>query len=202
MVCTNFVEDLVTTLYGIFKEDDGHTHRPRCSRCSVVCGGHIPSSLSPFMPFLTEELYQRQENCNTNASIFCLTQYPDPLKYNWYNGDLESTFDLYIKAPESDQFEDFLAVFASQWKCQSITFVNRDQALSGCIRKNIVPGLDVYIKVQDFAKVQVMIKNLEEKHHNLVEKMTQLVTKVKKKHNYVDDKVVIVLHCLKLTPIN
>ncbi|KAH3799623.1 hypothetical protein DPMN_153234 [Dreissena polymorpha] len=96
--------------------------------------------------------------------------------------------EVYIKAPESDHFEDFLAVFASQLKCQSITFINSDQALSGCIRKDIAPGLDVYIKVQDSAKVQVMIKNLEEKHHNLMEMIVQLSKKGKKKHNDVDDK--------------
>ncbi|KAH3799544.1 valine--tRNA ligase-like isoform X1 [Dreissena polymorpha] len=170
-------------------------------------------ALSPFMPFLTEELYQRLGNISADASSVCLTQYPDPLKYNWYNGNLESTMErvqltcngalslmktfelspkiteVYIQAPESYHFDDFLAVFASQLKCQSITFVNRDQALSGCIRKDIAPGLDVYIKVQDISKIQVMIKNLEEKHHNLMEKIVQLAKKGKKKHNDVDDKI-------------
>ncbi|KAH3799660.1 hypothetical protein DPMN_153271 [Dreissena polymorpha] len=92
---------------------------------------------------------------------------------------------LYLKAPESDHFEDFLSLFASQLKCKSVTIVDRDQALSDCIRKDIAPGLDIYIK----SSVQVMIKNLEEKHDNLLEKMKQLVKKGKKKHNDVDDKI-------------
>lgn len=51
--------------------------------------------LSPFMPFITEELYQRLPRANVDqvASI-CVASYPDLKLCNWHNEQLENDFDF------------------------------------------------------------------------------------------------------------
>ncbi|XP_038624267.1 valine--tRNA ligase [Tachyglossus aculeatus] len=53
--------------------------------------------LSPFMPFVTEELFQRLPRRGPAAPpSLCVTPYPDPDQCSWKDAEAESTFELVL----------------------------------------------------------------------------------------------------------
>ncbi|XP_066470749.1 valine--tRNA ligase [Tiliqua scincoides] len=54
--------------------------------------------LSPFMPFVTEELYQRlpRRSFSSDPPSICVTPYPNREQYHWRNEGLDSTVDFIL----------------------------------------------------------------------------------------------------------
>ncbi|XP_054834298.1 valine--tRNA ligase [Eublepharis macularius] len=54
--------------------------------------------LSPFMPFVTEELFQRlpRRSTSSNPPSICVTSYPTTEQYCWRNEDLDHTVDFML----------------------------------------------------------------------------------------------------------
>ncbi|KAM3957167.1 LOW QUALITY PROTEIN: valyl-tRNA synthetase [Aphomia sociella] len=53
--------------------------------------------LSPFMPFLTEELYQRLPRSDTSCPSICVASYPTNADTPWRSEDLESSVETVMK---------------------------------------------------------------------------------------------------------
>ena len=54
--------------------------------------------LSPFMPFITEELYQRLPKSNIDkVPSICVTDYPEAAVCNWRNESIEQEVDFVQK---------------------------------------------------------------------------------------------------------
>ncbi|KAK3912795.1 Valine--tRNA ligase [Frankliniella fusca] len=53
--------------------------------------------LSPFMPFITEELFQRLPQCPDEAPSICVSPYPEVEKYVWRNTEIESSVEFVQK---------------------------------------------------------------------------------------------------------
>ncbi|XP_026274038.1 valine--tRNA ligase [Frankliniella occidentalis] len=67
-------------------------------RVLSVCVENILALLSPFMPFLTEELYQRLSYFPKTSDSITKCHYPQPKEWmKWYNKSLESEIDLILK---------------------------------------------------------------------------------------------------------
>jgi valyl-tRNA synthetase len=55
--------------------------------------------ISPMMPFISEELYQRmpRRNPSTDPPSICVTLYPRPAECPWTNEELQAKVDLMMK---------------------------------------------------------------------------------------------------------
>lgn len=60
--------------------------------------------LSPFMPFITEELYQRLPRCKAEVakvSTITVAPYPDPKECRWKNEDVENEVEFIQKVAKA-----------------------------------------------------------------------------------------------------
>ncbi|KAJ1525471.1 hypothetical protein ONE63_010281 [Megalurothrips usitatus] len=63
----------------------------------ALCAENILAVLAPFMPFITEELYQRTTYINRQANSIMMHPYPQPSKWlKWKNPDLEREINLIL----------------------------------------------------------------------------------------------------------
>ncbi|XP_026281108.1 valine--tRNA ligase isoform X2 [Frankliniella occidentalis] len=53
--------------------------------------------LSPFMPFITEELFQRLPRCADEVPSICVSPYPEVEKYTWRNTEIEASVEFVQK---------------------------------------------------------------------------------------------------------
>ena len=58
--------------------------------------------LHPFMPFVTEELWQRlPRRCDTSAPSICVAAYPGSEEFSWRDVKLEEEVDFIVKVVKS-----------------------------------------------------------------------------------------------------
>ncbi|XP_014297189.1 valine--tRNA ligase isoform X2 [Microplitis demolitor] len=155
--------------------------------------------LSPFMPFITEELYQRLPSTEIKYPSVCVSPYPTTIECPWKNEGLEKEVDFaqkVIKAirservelniPNKTKSEVYLvsedADVLSQLEAykQFIETLSYSKILAGppapnCTVIPVTDKLDVHMKMGEVAVTQVEFKKLDKKYAQLkstVEKLT------------------------------
>ncbi|XP_058458950.1 valine--tRNA ligase [Malaya genurostris] len=150
--------------------------------------------LSPFMPFITEELYQRLPRADTDqfASI-CVAPYPELDTSNWQNETLEKNFELvqrtakvirsarsdynlpnkiktkaYIVCSE-DTVKGVLTNFAADLATMSYSQINitGDELPSGCAILTVSGACIVHLLLKGLIEVDKEIEKLSKKRENL-----------------------------------
>lgn len=157
--------------------------------------------LSPFMPFITEELYQRLPRADTDeiASI-CVAPYPELETSNWQNDALEKGFDFVqrtakvIRSSRSDYnipnktkteayivcsddaVRETLQRFAAELSTMSyseIAFIN-EQPPVGCAILTISGACIVHLMLKGLIEVDKEIEKLTKKKDNLMSTVGKL----------------------------
>ncbi|XP_044258532.1 valine--tRNA ligase [Tribolium madens] len=137
--------------------------------------------LSPFMPFITEELYQRlprPKEIRDNIPSICVCPYPEPEDCPWRNETLEHEVDFVQKVakairsarsdynlPNKTKTEAYLQCSDSATETTLTKFIPALQTLSYCskigVNEQAPPGCAI-ITVSDKCQVNLLLKGLIE----------------------------------------
>ncbi|XP_057331358.1 valine--tRNA ligase isoform X2 [Microplitis mediator] len=155
--------------------------------------------LSPFMPFITEELYQRLPYTEKEYPSICVSPYPTTIECPWKDEKLEKEVDFaqkVIKAIRSERVElnipnktksevylvseDADVLSKLEAYTQFIETLCYSKILAGppapnCTVIPVTDKLDVHMKMGEVAVTQVEFKKLDKKYAQLkttVEKLT------------------------------
>lgn len=77
----------------IFASDD-ESKKATARRILYTCLDLGLRLLSPFMPFITEELFQRLPRNNLNVPSICVAPFPEIAQYNFKNEEVEKDFEF------------------------------------------------------------------------------------------------------------
>ncbi|BES98723.1 Valyl-tRNA synthetase [Nesidiocoris tenuis] len=153
--------------------------------------------LSPFMPFITEELYQRLPHGSREAfPSICVAKYPVQENHVWRNVDLESQVEFAQKIihrirssrtdyniPKSSKIEAFFRASDSATAQFMEDFAPMVTLLSGCSslkRTESLPDGSIILTVSDKCEVFLVLKGMidPQKEIQKVEKKIQFVTEM------------------------
>jgi valyl-tRNA synthetase len=78
----------------IFQAADGDDKKASARKTLYTCLELGLKLISPFMPFISEELFQRLPRAETKTPSICVAEYPETEKFNWRNEQLEKEFEF------------------------------------------------------------------------------------------------------------
>lgn len=94
-VCDNYLE----CLKPIFQNEAKDSKKIQSARRTLYTCLELGLKLiSPFMPFISEELFQRLPRADDKIPSICVSQYPDEKSSPWRNEDIEKEFELVQRA--------------------------------------------------------------------------------------------------------
>ncbi|CAC5357040.1 VARS [Mytilus coruscus] len=126
-------------------------------RTLYTCVDTFLRAASPFMPFLTEELYQRLHICNDNrAESVCIASYPNAGEISQRRQDLEEVMDV-IKSVGSNILSVSNEFNIKVKKMNVIVLVDNDELLQKLKSDNFLRTLKVISKTN-----AIMLKNKRE----------------------------------------
>ncbi|KAG6454903.1 valine--tRNA ligase [Manduca sexta] len=155
--------------------------------------------LSPFMPFVTEELYQRLPRKNTEkCSSICVAEYPSYKNTPWRDENLEEQTDLVLKmihlirstrseynltnkqkttahlilSPEL-KVEELKALFVSLQSLAN-SELSDEEPPAGCAVLTVSDKIEVRLVLKGLIDPQKEIAKLEKKKENLSQTITKL----------------------------
>ncbi|KAG8190395.1 hypothetical protein JTE90_022038 [Oedothorax gibbosus] len=159
--------------------------------------------LSPFMPFVTEELYQRlpRRKSDTAASI-TVAQYPLPDKYSWKNPDIEKAVSFAMNIihkvrslrsdynlPKNEKLELFVKCDDADTKTslsgleETITFLTSSASMKivdsetippGCAITTISENCEAHLLLKGHIDISKEISRLEQKQEKLCSQISKL----------------------------
>ena len=96
-LCDYYIEYLKPSFYAVDQTDEQKVLFDNSRECLYTCFDTALRLIAPFMPFISEELYQRlpRRNAETDAPSICVTAYPLEVEYNLFrNVELEQCVKL------------------------------------------------------------------------------------------------------------
>ncbi|KAL4218595.1 hypothetical protein ACF0H5_021185 [Mactra antiquata] len=156
-------------------------------------------SVSPFMPYLSEELYQRLVTCEHSI---CVQEYPNKQKYAWYNESLHDEMnqvtdictvilamknsdfklkkeqtDVIIEASSEtcDVLRRYEAVFQSKLFIQTYFVTEGSPIPAGYICREGTQGVRVHLNISNVDDPDKLINNFNTKITKLEQKLNNLI---------------------------
>jgi len=172
-LCDNYLE----CLKPVFSGDD-EDKKATARRVLYTCLDLGLRLLSPFMPFITEELFQRLPRANTNIASICVAPFPEINAFNFANESIEKDFEFVQKVakalrsarsdyniPAKTKTEAF--IISSDEKLSSIlnSFKTDLQTLSYCSSSDVVekaPSGCTILTINAQCEVHLMLKGIIE----------------------------------------
>ncbi|KAG5673539.1 hypothetical protein PVAND_003579 [Polypedilum vanderplanki] len=202
-LCDNYLE----CLKPVFASDDNEK-KAIARRILYTCLDYGLRLLSPFMPFITEELFQRLPRKNIEIPSICVAPYPDIEQFNFKNEDIEKDFDFVQKVvkeirsarsdyniPAKTKTEAFAICSDSKLSEILNDFKEELQALSycsnieltttgpnGCAILSINAHCEIHLLLKGIIEADKEIAKLEKKR----ETMQQTINKLKQKMSIED----------------
>ncbi|CAH0715283.1 unnamed protein product, partial [Brenthis ino] len=152
--------------------------------------------LSPFMPFVTEELYQRLPREDTSCPSICVAEYPTESDTPWRSEQLEANVETALKIVHlirstrseynltnkqkttahlvlSDDMQEIKELFK---KVQSLanSELSEDQPPIGCSILTVSDKIEVHLVLKGLIDPQKEIAKLEKKKENLTQTINKL----------------------------
>ena len=154
--------------------------------------------IHPFMPFISEELYQRLPQCDdvTRPPSICVTPYPETDKFPWYSSCLDQEVEftlsvvkavrsmraeyslvkqrpnLYIRCFEvslSEKLKQFSDLICTLSMSAAVTFLEAtDQPPAGCAIQTISAKCEVHLLLKGIVDVDKEVAKLQEKKAKLM----------------------------------
>lgn len=203
-LCDNYLE----CLKPIFASDDNEK-KAVSRRVLFTCLDYGLRLLSPFMPFITEELFQRLPRKNIEIPSICVAPFPSIEDFNFKDETLEKDFEnivqkviKQIRSARSDYtipvkvkteayiictdeamsnvLKDFKTEIQTLAYCSSIDIVK--EAPKGCAILSINAQCEVHLMLKGVIEADKEIGKLEKKRDYL----EQTITKLKQKMNIED----------------
>ncbi|XP_012272287.1 valine--tRNA ligase [Orussus abietinus] len=154
--------------------------------------------LSPFMPFITEELYQRLPRIKQVFPSICVSPYPDVLECSWRNQDIENDVDFaqkiiksvrsaratynlqnktkseaYIVCAEKDT-EDRIKKYSSMIGTLAYSIVHLDKAPPQCLILTITEKVQVHLLLKGLIDPEKELEKLGKKEIQLKSTINKL----------------------------
>ncbi|XP_059052119.1 valine--tRNA ligase isoform X1 [Achroia grisella] len=153
--------------------------------------------LSPFMPFVTEELYQRLPRSDTSCPSICVASYPTDAESPWRSEDLESAVDsvmkmvhlirstrseynitnkqkttvhLIISDPRAEQLKNLFNNLQSLANSE----LSDEQPPTGCSILTVSDKIEVHLVLKGLIDPQKEITKLEKKKETLFQTINKL----------------------------
>jgi len=153
--------------------------------------------IHPFMPFISEELFQRLPQCDAARPLsICVTPYPETDKFLWYNNSLEQDVEfalsvvkavrstradyslvkqrphLYVRCFESslsDKLKQFSELICTLSASSDVTFLEAaEQPPAGCAIQTISAKCEVHLLLKGIVDADKEIAKLQEKKLKLM----------------------------------
>ncbi|XP_013145718.1 PREDICTED: valine--tRNA ligase isoform X2 [Papilio polytes] len=162
---------------------------------TLECGLKL---LSPFMPFLTEELYQRLPRADTSCPSICVASYPTEADTPWRSEELESDVDTVLKMVHlirstrseynltNKQKTTFHVIIAPELKVKQLRALMRslqslsnselsdEQPPTGCSILTVSDKIEVHLVLKGLIDPQKEIAKLEKKKELLSQTVNKL----------------------------
>jgi valyl-tRNA synthetase len=160
--------------------------------------------LSPFMPFITEELFQRLPRADQTVPSICVASYPELATSPWRDEAVEKDVELMQKAArlirsarsdynipnktkteafvvcsdavEREVLEKLTEALATSAYCSTISFVTTDAVPSGCAILTVSGHCEIHLVLKGLIEPEKEIVKLQKKQDLL----TGSVAKLKK----------------------
>jgi len=152
--------------------------------------------IHPFMPFISEELFQRLPQCDANRPpSICVTPYPEPDKFQWHNSCLDQDVDfalsvvkavrsmraeyslvkqkpnLYIRCFEVsllEKLKQFSDLISTLSTSSAVTFLDaEEQPPAGCAIQTVSAKCEVHLLLKGIVDVDKEVAKLLEKKARL-----------------------------------
>ncbi|XP_055949994.1 valine--tRNA ligase-like isoform X1 [Argiope bruennichi] len=159
--------------------------------------------LSPFMPFVTEELFQRLPRRQSDSVIsITIAQYPVPEKYSWKNNDLEKAvsfalniihkvrslrsdynlaknekLDLFLKCDDEEtksQLSGLHETILTLSSSATIKIIDSEGIPPGCAITTISENCEAYLLLKGHIDISKEISRLEQKKEKLDSQISKL----------------------------
>ncbi|XP_053381179.1 valine--tRNA ligase-like [Mercenaria mercenaria] len=168
-----------------------------------LCTNTYLCAISPFMPYLSEELYQRLA---PRTDSICVAEYPSVEKYIWGNEELDREMDIvreirrvtlsltqtfnlsrkhvevYIQASSDgcDMLSQYMDVFNALLRVKSFTLVSDGTSIpAGCVQREVSTGIVVHLKLQGLVEPSATIEKFEKKVTGLQKKLDGIERKLR-----------------------
>ncbi|XP_066593698.1 valine--tRNA ligase-like isoform X1 [Prorops nasuta] len=165
--------------------------------------------LSPFMPFITEELYQRLPRETQLYPSICVSPYPDVIECPWRNEELEKDVDFAHKVikkirstratynlPNKTKTEAFIVCHDNELKRKIVTYEVLINVLSYSILKfEEAPVGYAIVMITDKLQVHLLLKGLIDPRKELEriakkeEQLNDIIQKIKQNMLVPDYKI-------------
>ncbi|KAL5011472.1 hypothetical protein ScPMuIL_010023 [Solemya velum] len=158
--------------------------------------------ISPFMPFISEELFQRLPPRGGDwPSSICVASYPKPAQFPWQNSDLEDEVELVkaistrvlsvaqeyhlkrkdltamVKVPSNslDRFSELSEYILALSRIGSLSAISEDEPVpEGCVSTAIAPAIELHVIVKGQIDSEKEIAKLQKKLTKLEKKIEKL----------------------------
>ncbi|XP_020300510.1 valine--tRNA ligase isoform X2 [Pseudomyrmex gracilis] len=154
--------------------------------------------LSPFMPFITEELYQRLPRKRMTYPSICVSLYPDCAECHWRNQEIEKDVDFALKVVKhirstratynllnKIKTEAFVVCTDSSLKKKIIQYkllidtlaystLSMEKPLAGCAIITITDKVQVHLLLKGSIDSKKELEKLQKKERQLIETIQKL----------------------------
>jgi valyl-tRNA synthetase len=158
--------------------------------------------LSPFMPFITEELFQRLPRADTSVPSICVASYPEVETSPWRDEKIEKDVEFMQKAaklirsarsdyniPNKTKTEAFIVcsdeseretlntlslALATLAYCSTITFDEGSNVPTGCAILTVSGQCEIHLVLKGLIEADKEIAKLQKKHDLLLQTVGKL----------------------------